>query len=153
MSVAQLYKVEYRRYGVQAPARMADEIDRVARERAPMSASQVIVEYLQRGMFGSGIYSAEEVAQWRRDELAMLRASRLALDALHGPESERPARLQELARFVIESGMRRAPEYQQAEKAPLLAAEPPAKTPSHAPPGKAERHSGAGPAHRVPRSA
>lgn len=153
--VAQLYKVQYRRYGVQAPLNIADEIDRVAQERAPIGASQIIVEFLQRGMFGSGIWSAEQISQWQSDELKLMRAARMAIDALHGPAEEKEQRLGELARFVIESGLRQKPgaqEYQHEPEKNLRAAEPRPAQDGGAPPG-VTRAAGAGPRHRVSRSA
>lgn len=149
-SVAQLYKVQYRRYGVQAPLKIADEIDRLAQERAPIGASQIIVEFLQRGMFGAGIWEQEQIRQWQSDEMSLLKAARMAIDALHGPAEQREERFNSLAKFVIEAGLRSGSgrDYRNEPEQNLLVAEPRPPQDGGAPP-KVTRTPGAGPRHRV----
>lgn len=151
--MAQLYKADYRRYMVQLPVKLADEVDEIAKAETK-SASQVIVEHLNKGMFGAGIYTPAEIKQWSDDELAMLRAARLALDAIHGPQEEREIRLQSLVKHVIEAGLRKSksPIYSEREDDKLKAAEHTPPTEGEPPP-KLTRTTGAGPRHRVSKSA
>lgn len=121
--MGQLYKVEYRRYGVQIPIPIADEIDQLVAENPLRSASQVIVDGLRRGYYGSGIHAPEQISIWQDTEIAMMRAVRMAIDALNGPMDKREQRLAELATFVIESGLRKSSEYQQQPARDLVAAE------------------------------
>jgi hypothetical protein len=105
--VAQLYKTEYRRYGVQLPIPLADEIDRLVKAQPQTSASTVIVEFVTRGMLGYGTCSKEEMYQLQSDQAALLRAGPLALTVLYGEESKRAEAAHQLAELISNSIMRK----------------------------------------------
>jgi hypothetical protein len=98
--VGQLYKIDYRRYGVQIPVSMADEIDRLAKEQPPKSASTIIVEFLVKGMYGYGSCSREDMAQLLDDQSALMRAGPLALAVLYGDEEKRQVAATHLAELI-----------------------------------------------------
>ena len=111
----QYLKNEYRRYGAQLPLDIADIVDEETKRR-DISAAQVITEQMRKALFGYGLCSHEEMAQLRRDQLSLLKASKHALAILYGDPKNREAVAQELAEFIVGATTRQPS---------LVAAEPP----------------------------
>lgn len=153
----QLYKIDYRRYGVQLPIPLADEVDRIAKSDT-RSASQVIVEQLQRALYGYGLCSNEEMAELRDDQMTLLRSVPLAMGVLYGDRAKREEMAMQLAEMITKATTRKPTELVAESGADALPSSP-AKTtqpfngPKERPPDNSRRTAGAGPRHRVSKSA
>lgn len=137
-TMAQLYKIDHRRYSVQIPVALADEVDRLVL-LSKQSASQVVVDQLNRALNGYGRCSEREMEELKRDQMTLLRAVPLSLAVLYGDQAKRVAAAMQLAEMIAEATTR---------KPTLQVAESPEK-----PPDAAGRSTGAGPRHRVHKSA
>ncbi len=105
-----LYKADYKRYGVQMPLDASSQVEEIARVENK-SASQVIVE---KFIIGLNAEKPQRLVELHNDELALLRAARLALEVMHGPAATREAAVEALTRHVIQSGLRRTSEEKMA---------------------------------------